>query len=394
MQELRRSLRHLRREMRKAVTMSTNVPLLDLDAQNKPLMPELRAAFDRVATSGHFILGPEVDAFEKECATYIGAKHAIGVSSGTDALLLCMMALDLKPGDEVITTPFSFFATAGCIARVGATPVFVDIDPVTYNIDATKIEKAITKNTKAIMPVHLFGQTADMGAVMAVARAHNLPVVEDAAQAIGSVSRVGNAGNVGTFGCFSFFPSKNLGAFGDAGLVTTNDDAMAEKMRVLRAHGSKPKYFHALVGGNFRIDALQAAILRVKLPHLNAWTEARIRNAARYTELFTKAGFSTELLALPTRVEPRHIYNQYVVRTKRRDELKKYLTAAGIGTEIYYPKCLHLQECFANLGYKDGSMPLAESAAREVLALPIYAELGDERAARVVDTVVSFLKSA
>lgn len=370
--------------------MSANVPLLDLDAQNHPLLAEFRAAFDRVVTSSHFILGPEVDAFEKECAKYIGAKHAIGVSSGTDALLLCMMGLGIGPGDEVITSPFSFFATAGCIARVGATPVFVDIDPVTYNLDPKLVEAAVTPKTKAIMPVHLFGQSANMGALCELPSTRRIPIVEDAAQAIGAKSRVGNVGTIGNFGCFSFFPSKNLGAFGDAGLVTTNDDAMAEKLRVLRAHGSKPKYFHSMIGGNFRIDALQAAILRVKLPHLDEWTKGREKNAALYTELFTKAGLASETLGLPKKVEPRHVYNQYVIRTKRRDDLRKHLTAAGIGTEIYYPKCLHLQECFTHLGYKEGSLPQAESAAQEVLALPIYAELGEERIKRVVDEVTRF----
>jgi dTDP-4-amino-4,6-dideoxygalactose transaminase len=374
--------------------MSSNIPLLDLNAQNDPLLPELRAAFDRVATSCHFILGPEVDAFEKECAKYIGSKHAVGVSSGTDALLLCMMALGIGPGDEVITSPFSFFATAGCIARVGATPVFVDIDPVTYNLDPKLVDRAVTTKTKAIMPVHLFGQSANMGALCELPSTRRIPMVEDAAQAIGAVSRVGNVGTIGTFGCFSFFPSKNLGAFGDAGLVTTNDDALAEKLRVMRAHGSKPKYFHAMIGGNFRIDALQAAILRVKLPHLDSWTKAREKNAALYNELFAKAGLPSEKLGLPKKVETRHVYNQYVIRTKRRDDLRKHLTAAGIGTEIYYPKCLHLQECFASLGYKDGSLPHAEAAAQEVLALPIFAELGEARIKRVVDEVTAFLKAS
>ena len=373
--------------------MSEAIPLLDLDAQNRPLFEGFRAAFEHVMQSGHFILGGEVDTFEKEIAAYLGAKHAIGVSSGTDALLVALMALDVKPGDEIITTPFSFFATAGCIARLGATPVFVDIENTTFNIDSTKIEAAITKNTRAIMPVHLFGQSADMAPILEIAKRHNLPVIEDAAQAIGSVSRAGRVGTLGAFGCFSFFPSKNLGAFGDGGLVTTNDDALAEKLRVLRAHGSKPKYFNSMIGGNFRIDALQAAILRVKLPHLDAWTEGRQTNAALYDELFAAAKIPSNIFSTPTRVEPRHIYNQYVIRTPRRDALKKHLGDAKIGTEIYYPRCLHLQECFVSLGYKEGSMPNAEKAANEVVAIPIYAELGEPRIRRVVDTITAFLKA-
>lgn len=371
----------------------SKIPLLDLDAQNRPLFAQFEAAFKRVMESGHFILGGEVEALEKECATYLGAKHAIGVSSGTDALVVALMALGIGHGDEVITTPFSFFATAGAIARLGAVPVFVDIEPRTYNIDPSKIEAAITPRTKAILPVHLFGQSADMQPILAIAEKHGLPVIEDAAQAIGSRSRAGHVGAMGAMGCFSFFPSKNLGAFGDAGLVTTNDDALAAKLKLLRAHGAKPKYFHAMVGGNFRIDALQAAILREKLPHLDTWTEGRQKNAALYDQLFAEAGLPKSLLAAPERVEPRHIYNQYTVRTPHRDALKKHLDAAGIGTEIYYPKCLHLQECFASLGYQDGSMPEAEAAAREVVSIPIFAELGEERARRVVASIVEFLKS-
>ncbi len=371
---------------------TTPIPLLDLSAQNSPLMDELRAAFERVATSNHFIMGPEVDAFEREIGAMLGAKHAIGVSSGTDALLVSLMAIGVRPGDEVVPSPFSFFATAGCIARLDARPVFVDIDPVTFNVDAEKVDAAVTTRTKAILPVHLFGQACDMKRLEQTAAARGVPIVEDAAQAIGATGNSGTLGTRGLFGCFSFFPSKNLGAFGDGGLVTTMDPAAADTVRVLRAHGGKPKYYHSLIGGNFRLDALQAAILRVKLPHLARWTEGRRRMAARYDALFAEAALPADLLVTPKRVAEGHIYNQYVIRTPKRDALKAHLVEQKIGHEIYYPVPLHLQKCFGYLGYREGMLPEAERAAREVLALPVFPELGEARQHRVVETVVSFLR--
>lgn len=367
------------------------IPLLDLQAQNEPLMEQIREAFERVATSNRFILGPEVRAFEEEIAKYIGVAHAVGVSSGTDALLVSLMALDIGRDDEVVTTPYSFFATAGAIARLGAIPVFVDIDPLTFNIDLKKAEAAITPRTKAIMPVHLFGQTADLEHLRRINTHHGIPIVEDAAQAIGAGRNGLAAGTVGSFGCFSFFPSKNLGAFGDAGLVSTNDAGLAERVRVLRAHGASPKYFHSSIGGNFRLDALQAAILRVKLPHLDRWTQARRRNAERYDHLFRQANLPEALLKTPTAVTDRHIYNQYVIRSERRDALQDFLCARNIACEVYYPKPLHLQDCFAYLGYAEESFPEAERAASEALALPIFAELGESRIDRIAELIVDFL---
>ena len=369
------------------------IPLLDLKAQNAPLLTEIRVAMDRVIHKGAFILGEEVSRFEREIADHLGVEHAIGVSSGTDALLVALMALDIGPGDEVITTPFSFFATAGCIARLGAKPVFVDIDPRTYNLDVAGVGAALNPRTKAILPVHLYGQPADLEALMQVSAALDVPILEDAAQAIGARAASGPIGGLGAFGCFSFFPSKNLGAFGDGGLVTTRDAARAEKVRKLRAHGGHPKYFQALIGGNFRLDALQAAVLSAKLPHLASWEAGRRTNAALYDCLFGEAGLPKEVLQTPERVEAGHVYNQYVIRTPHRDALRKHLSDQKIGTEIYYPKPLHLQECFAYLGYREGQMPVAERASREVLALPIFPELGEARVRRVVDTVTSFLRS-
>ena len=369
-----------------------SIPLLDLAAQNHPLLPELQAAFERVATTGQFILGPEVSAFEAEVAETAGVSHAIGVSSGTDALLVALMALDVGPGDEVITTPFSFFATAGTIHRLGAKPVFVDIDPVSFNLDPSKVAAAVTARTKAIMPVHLFGQPADVSAIREALGGRGIPIVEDAAQALGAQAPTGPVGGLGDFGCFSFFPSKNLGGFGDGGLVTTPDASLAEKARVLRVHGGKPKYFHAVVGGNFRLDALQAAILRVKLPHLTRWTEMRRANAARYDAWFAEAGFEPTRLATPKRVVPGHVYNQYVIRTDRRDALQAHLSEQGIATAIYYPLGLHLQGCFSALGHREGDLPETEKASREVLALPVYPELTEAQQRRVVDTVAAFLR--
>jgi dTDP-4-amino-4,6-dideoxygalactose transaminase len=362
------------------------VPLLDLKAQYATIRDEVRRAIDEVCDSQHFILGPQVEKLEKDVAAYSQCAHGIGVSSGTDALLVALMALDVKAGDEIVTTPYSFFATAGVIARLGAKPVFVDVDPRTYNINPALLERAITAKTRAIMPVHLFGQCADMNPILELAGKRNLPVIEDAAQAIGSEYKGKRAGSMGTLGCFSFFPSKNLGGFGDGGMVVTNDAALAERVRILRVHGSKPKYYHNFVGGNFRLDALQAAVLNVKLKHLDAWTAGRQRNAAFYNRAL--AGLPVER---PAAVH-HHIYNQYTIRTNKRDELQAFLKAANIGTEVYYPVPLHLQKCFADLGHKPGDFPQAEAAARESLALPIYPELSEDQLAYVTDTIREFFR--
>jgi dTDP-4-amino-4,6-dideoxygalactose transaminase len=321
----------------------------------------------------------------------LGIAHTVAVSSGTDALLLTLMALDIKPGDEVITPTYSFFATAGAVARLGATPVLVDIDEATFNVDPAQVAAAITPRTKAIVPVHLFGLSADLDPIMDLAQRHGLAVIEDAAQAIGATYNGRPVGGIGTFGCFSFFPSKNLGAFGDAGLVTTNDDGLARRARLLRTHGMEPKYFHHLVGGNFRMDALQAAVLRVKAPHLDAWTEARRANAGRYLELFREAGVD-DRVRLPSEVpDRRHIFNQFVIRVDDRDALRQHLDSAGIATEIYYPVPFHLQPCFAYLGYRPGAFPRAERAAATSLALPIYGELSDAQLQLVVREVAAFV---
>ena len=369
------------------------VPLLDLHAQFTSIEAEIRSAMDRVLSSQYFIMGPEVAALEKEIAAYSQCRFGIGVSSGTDALLVALMALDIGPGDEVITTPYSFFATAGRISRLGATPVFVDIDPQSYNLDPTKIEAAITKRTKAILPVHLYGQMAEMDPIMQIAQDRGLVVIEDAAQAIGAEYKGRRAGTVGHMGCFSFFPSKNLGAFGDGGMVTTNDPQLAEKLDILRKHGSKPKYYHKYVGGNFRLDALQAAVLRVKLPYLDGWTRARQENAARYRRIFVQAGLTDgdSPIILPTELpQRRHIYNQFVIRTAQRDALMAHLKKHQIGCEIYYPMPLHLQECFADLGYQMGDLPHSESAAQETLAIPIFPELSATQQQTVVDVISDF----
>ncbi|HJK97539.1 MAG TPA: DegT/DnrJ/EryC1/StrS family aminotransferase [Polyangiaceae bacterium LLY-WYZ-14_1] len=370
------------------------VPLLDLAAHHAPILPEIREAIDRVLGSSRFIMGPEVERLEAGLAELVGVPHAIGVSSGTDALLVSLMALDVGPGDEVVTTPFSFFATAGVIHRLGATPVFVDIDPVTFNLDPAGLDEAISDRTKAILPVHLFGQVAAMDQIQQTACRHGLPILEDAAQAIGATSPWGPAGRLGLVAAFSFFPTKNLGAVGDGGIVTTPDDALADRIRRLRVHGARPKYFHAMVGGNFRLDALQAAVLNVKLPRLPAWTAARQRNAARYDALFAEAVLPPGRLTTPTRVVEGHVYNQYTIRTDRRDALREHLAERKIGTEIYYPKPLHRQACFAHLGYPPGSLPEAERAADEVLSLPIYPELTEAQQRTVVDAVVDFLRRA
>jgi dTDP-4-amino-4,6-dideoxygalactose transaminase len=370
------------------------VPLLDLKAQYHSIKAEIGAAIDAVLESQHFILGPTVEECERRIADYSACKFGVGVTSGTDALLLALMAEGIGPGDEVITTPFTFFATAGSIARVGAKPVFVDICPKSYNIAASKIEKHVTKNTKAIMPVHLFGQCAEMDPILEIAQRHGLVVIEDAAQAIGAEYKGRRAGSMGHYGCFSFFPSKNLGGGGDGGMVVTQDPERAERLRILRVHGSKPKYYHKVIGGNFRLDALQAAIVGAKLPHLDAWTAGRQANAQRYRRLFQEAGLVEQgLVVLPAEIpERRHIYNQFVVRVPRRDELRKHLTDQGIGTEIYYPVPLHLQECFRYLGYGEGDCPESEAAARDTVALPIYPELTGEQIRYVVDCTGRFLR--
>ncbi len=373
------------------------VDFLNLEIQHQQLDQEIMGAIRRVLDDNIFILGPEVSKFEKNIANYCGAKYAIGVSSGTDALLVSLMALDVGTGDEVITTPFSFFATAGVIARVNAKPVFVDIDPATLNISVSKIGTAITSRTKAIIPVHLFGQCCDMNTITEISQTHGLSVIEDAAQAIGAEYIDGRrAGTMGDLGCFSFFPSKNLGALGDAGMVITDSDELAEKVRRLRVHGSKPKYFHSLIGGNFRLDALQAAVLNVKLGHLNKWTEKRQQHARQYETLFSQAGLEGTVLSLPSSVYENtgqshyHIYNQYVVRVPNRDELRKYLQENGIGSEVYYPVPFHLQECFEGLGYQEGDFPEAERAAQECLALPIFPELTKSQQEAIVDAITTF----
>lgn len=366
-----------------------SVPFLDLQAQYRTIRDEVEAAIRRVVESQRFILGPEVGAFEEEVATYCDAKHAVGVSSGTDALLAALMAADVGPGAEVVTTAYTFFATAGVISRLGATPVFVDIDPDTYNMDPGAAVEALTPRTRAIVPVHLFGRCAHMDPLLEAADREGLLVVEDAAQAIGARDARGrSAGSVGDAGCFSFFPSKNLGGFGDGGMAVTDDADFAESLRILRVHGGQPKYHHSVVGGNFRLDALQAAVLRVKLPRLSEWTEARRANAARYRALFDSAGL-VDRIALPEHVEG-HVYNQFVVRAPERDGLREHLAAHGVETAVYYPIPLHLQECFRGLGYRPGDLPASERAAEETLALPIYPELTERQQREVVDRIADF----
>ena len=372
-------------------SLVTSVPLLDLQAQFRPIRDEVLGAIARVCDSQRFIGGPEVEGLERELAGMLEVTEAVGVSSGTDALLAAMMALGVGPGDDVVTTTYSFFATAGCIVRLGARPVLVDIDPVTCNIDPAGVAAAITPRTRAIVPVHLYGCSADMAPIMATAAGAGVPVLEDAAQAIGARYRGRPVGGLGTFGCFSFFPSKNLGAFGDGGLVTTSDAALAERLRLLRNHGAARKYFHSRVGGNFRLDALQAAVLRVKLPHLAAWTAARRRNADRYRELLAPLVLKGRV-RLP--VEPdgcHHIYNQFVIRVEDRDRVKAGLEARRVGAEIYYPVPFHLQECFRDLGYRKGQFPAAEDAAGGTLALPIYGELTEDQQRYVTDSIAQVI---
>lgn len=402
------------------------VPLLDLKLQYESLKKELDDALLRVAESQYFILGPEVERMEKNISELLGCNYAIGVSSGTDALLIALMAIDIKPGDEVIVPTYSFFATAGVVARLNAVPVFTDVDPVTFNIDPKDFKKKITPRTKAVIPVHLYGQSCDMDLIMDTAMKHNIKVIEDAAQAISTQYKDGRfAGTIGDIGCFSFFPSKNLGCFGDGGLVSTNDEQLAEKLKILRVHGGHPKYHHKIIGGNFRLDALQAAVINVKLPYLNSWSAARRKNAGFYSKLFIEAGLSEEegklnfddknKVLLPKAVNkpwseiqnPKtdqpaenvmkaeiinyHIYNQFIIRVKKRDDLRKFLSAKNIGTEIYYPVPFHLQECFSNLGYKKGDFPIAENLADTSLALPVYPELTEEQINYVVEKINEFL---
>ncbi len=378
------------------------VPLLDLKAQYATIRDEMREAVDRVLEAQQFIMGPEVAALEKAVADYVGARHGIGMSSGTDALLAALMALDVGPGDRVITPAYSFFATAGVIARLHAVPVLVDIDPASYNLSPTsleevwgRLERSVKPRVKAIVPVHLYGQCADMARILEGAGRIGVPVIEDAAQSIGTIYRDGRfAGTLGAMGCFSFFPSKNLGGIGDGGMVVTSDDGLAERLRLLRNHGAKPKYYHKIVGGNFRLDTIQAAALLVKLRHLDAWHEARQKHADLYRELFRQAGLGGTV-GLPAVVDATpgvrsHIYNQFVIRSPKRDALREFLTAQGIGTEIYYPVPFHLQECFRDLGHKAGDFPESERAARETLALPVYPELTPEQQAYVVERVAAF----
>jgi len=375
------------------------VPLLDLKAQYQTIKDECLAVTREIYESQYFILGPHVETLEKEIAGYCSTKYAVGVSSGTDALLLSLMAAKIGYGDRVITTPYTFFATAGAVSRVGAIPVFVDIDPDTYNIAPAKLDAAIQampdairSTVKAVIPVHLYGQCADMDPLMEIARRYGLVVIEDAAQAIGSEYKGRRAGSMGDFGCFSFFPSKNLGGFGDGGIVTTNSEALYEMLKLLRVHGGHPKYYHSHIGGNFRLDALQAAVVSVKLKYLDQWTRARQKNAATYNSLFDAAGL-TQWVRLPVEKENRHIYNQFVIQvTERRDELKNFLISRNVGCEIYYPVSLHLQLCFADLGYGPGDFPSSEYAADHTLALPVYPELSDDQIRYVVEQIREFFR--
>lgn len=387
------------------------VPLLDLKAQYQTIKKEIDETLIRVAESQYFIMGPELEKMEKAMAEYLECKYAIGVSSGTDALLLALMALDIQPGDEVILPTYSFFATAGVVARLNAVPVFADSDPVTFNIDPADIERKITPKTKAIIPVHLYGQSADMDAIMAIAKKHNLFVIEDGAQAIGVQYKDGKkVGNFGDIGCFSFFPSKNLGCFGDGGLVTTNNEDLAKKLTIKRVHGGQPKYYHKVIGGNFRLDALQAAVLSVKLPHLDGWSAKRRENAALYTKLFTGAGLAVRegetvfddknKVLLPAAVyksdsvKNYHIYNQYIIRVEKRNALRDFLTQKGVGVEIYYPVPFHRQECFTYLNYDVNAYPVADCCANDSLALPIYPELTTEQITYVVDMIAEFMRTS
>jgi len=373
------------------------IPLLDLKAQYAAIKQEIRQAVDEVFESQYFILGPKVEELERKIAAYSEADYAAGVSSGTDALLISLMALEIEPGDEIITTPFTFFSTAGVISRLSAIPKFVDIVPLTYNMDPEKIESAITRRTKAIIPIHLFGQCADMDPILRTASKHHIPVIEDAAQSIGAQYKHKKAGSMGALGIFSFFPSKNLGGAGDGGMVVARDSSLHEKLKILRVHGSRPKYFHKIVGGNFRLDALQAAVLLVKLKYLDSWSEKRRKNASYYNKLFSefgviKGGFieTPEEVYRDTGDQNHHIYNQYTIRAQSRDKLRTYLTEQGIGTSIYYPVPLHLQECYKDLGYLKGDFPESEKASESVLSLPVYPELAPSQQEYIMEKITEF----
>jgi dTDP-4-amino-4,6-dideoxygalactose transaminase len=387
------------------------VPLLDLKAQYESIKNEINEALLKVAESQYFILGPEVKKLEENISKYINAKYSIGVSSGTDALLIALMAIGISPGDEVILPDYSFFATAGVVSRLNAKPVFADIDEITYNLNPFDVEKRITPKTKAIIPVHLYGQSAEMDELLKIAEKYNLKIIEDCAQAIGTSYKNNKCvGTIGDIGCFSFFPSKNLGCFGDGGIVTTNDDSLAEKFRILRVHGSKPKYYHKIIGGNFRLDEIQASVLNIKLPHLNNWSKKRQENADLYTDLFIQSGLAEQTgidkfndknkVLLPKavykdsngKIENYHIYNQYVIKVKERDNLRNYLKENEIGTEVYYPVPFHLQECFNILGYKYGDFPVSELSAEKSVALPIYPELSENQIKYVVEKISDFIR--
>jgi dTDP-4-amino-4,6-dideoxygalactose transaminase len=371
-----------------------NVPLLDLKAQFQPLRAEVFAAMQTVCDEQGFVLGPRVAAFEESIARYIGSRFAIGCASGSDALLLSLMAMGVKAGDEVITIPFTFFATAGAVSRLGAKPVFVDIQPDSFNIDPKLIEKAITPRTSAIIPVHLFGQCADMAAINEIAKRKKVRVIEDACQAIGAAQQEKRAGVLGDTGCFSFFPTKNLGGFGDGGIITTNDQILADSMAMLRVHGSQVRYLHEAVGFNSRLDALQAAVLQVKLKYLDQWTEGRRRNAERYRQLFARAKHMDDIVLPPTMPGNFHVYNQFTVRAPKRDELRAFLKEKGVGTEVYYPLPMHLQNCYRDLGHQKGAFPQSEKAAEEVLSLPIYPELTEAQQTYVVEMITEFYRGA
>jgi dTDP-4-amino-4,6-dideoxygalactose transaminase len=369
--------------------MYMKIPPLDLKRQYAAIKNEIDSAIQNVLNHGGFVLGPEVKELEGKLAEYCGAKHGIGVASGTDALLLSLMAVGTGPGDEIITSTFTFFATGGVIARLGARPVFVDIDPKTFNINPALVEKAITSRTRAIIPVHLYGQVADMDEIMRVADKHNLPVIEDAAQAVGSLYKGKKAGSMGYTGCFSFYPTKNLGAYGDGGFITSNNDDTADLLRKLRIHGARPKYFHSIVGVNSRLDSLQAAVLLVKLSHLPGWHEARREKAEYYNELLADMGDVTTPFVHDHNY---HIYHQYTVLAQKRDELRDFLKSREIGSEIYYPLPMHLQECFKDLGYKKDDLPVAEKAAEMALSLPIFPEMTGEEQEFIVQTIKEFYK--
>ncbi len=386
------------------------VPLLDLKPQYQSLKKELDEAVLKVAESQYFILGPEVDSMEKSFSSYLNCKYSLGVSSGTDALLIALMAIGIQPGDEVIVPTYSFFATAGVVSRLNATPVFVDVDPVTFNIDPEEFRKKITHKTKAVIPVHLYGQSCEMDKIIEIAKSKKIRVIEDGAQAIGVQYKDGKfVGTIGDIGCFSFFPSKNLGCYGDGGLVVTNDEELYEKLRILRVHGGEPKYFHKIIGGNFRLDAIQAAVLKVKLPHLDSWSQKRRENAQIYANYFIssrlaedegKTSFdSKNKILLPKAVyksndvKNYHIYNQYIIRAEKRDELRQFLSKNEIATEIYYPVPFHIQECFSNLNYKKGDFPVAEAVAGTSIALPIYPELSKDQIEYVVAKIKEFINS-